>query len=79
MLYEVITTTSTDVRLFSKTSKIARMKPWASSMRGERTRTSVTFRFTATAVTGRGGESAAILVPAPSGRRELSTHRNNFV
>src|SRR5258708_4812459 len=69
-----VATTSTDVRCRSNTSKIERMKPSVTSMRGLRTLSSVTPLFPAMALTGRRGASNVMSVPLPCGLPELSTH-----
>jgi hypothetical protein len=63
-----VATTSTDVRCRSKISKMRARKPCASSIRGERTLTTVTPSLPAIAVTGRRGASKAMSVPCPARR-----------
>ena len=69
-----VVTTSTEVRWVSNTSNTRRRKPGANSMREERNLTSVVPRLPAIARTGRRGASNAIIVPFPSGLRELNTN-----
>ncbi len=66
-----VATTSIDTRCRSNTSKMRRSTPCASSIRGDRTRTTVTSRLPAIAVTSRIGADAVIRVPRPAGFREL--------
>ena len=63
--------TSTDVRCRSKISKTVRRKPCASSMRADRSFTTVVWLLAAIALTGRRGASEVMSVPVPSGWREL--------
>ena len=75
-----VDTTSTAVRIRSKTSKIAARKPCASSMRVDRTSMTVTPSLLAMDLTGGpdGGHEATMRVPSTSGFREFSTRTGTF-
>ena len=66
-----VATTSTDVRCRSNTSNTVRRNPGASSIRADRSFTTVVLLFAAIALTARRGASDVMSVPFPSGRREL--------